>query len=790
MVVLEGARAVGKTMLVQKELPDNYHYESLADSSTFAYASEHLDQWLAELPTPCIIDEAQLIPQLPLQIKRIIDDSTEQGPLFILTGSASITRNGLGGQDPLARRSQRYTLYPLTRREINGNASTSIVDALWRDTPNKAYESHTSRDALVRYMTLGGFPSYALGTPMMGTDSLMKLVRADINDVLGDTVLPDERLDAVIAGAVLKELLAEPGGILNRQRIASTLALDPRTVERYLSIFMNRFLITTLPNSRQAPSKQTFARAKIHPLDTSFSVEALRRAGKDIAVDKVLFGKVFESFVVTQIVPEIQWSQTQPDASYWREAGKHPKEVDLVLQKDGALIAVEMKSNDSVSREDFAGIAALRDKDPGRFHRGFVIYTGKKVLPFSTNMWAIPISALWDSDGFESHALPNSMPIAETESKTATMTVQPTASDASIFLSYCHKDNEHLNGGIVKLIEDLAQEYEYSFGNGLTVFTDNDISWGERWRKALSEHINSANIIIPAITPAYVRSDACRKELLEFDGKSSNEDSNRILTLMLRDIAIDDADESDPVIRIIKEHQWKTTGDIRLMTDAEYQRMIITLAQDLHKVIADINAKIDRGITSVSADQSQATRSDDNNAAADFLEALAALQPKISQLKECSDGFVTESNAISEAINAYPAPGNADPAALLHWSYTLAAETQDHVDAINEQMDEISSTWNAVYQTLDQYVSMIERLPQGALRNEFLETCQFSIQNLGEQLRLPSDADQTLTAIQLVSNFSRQLRPMAEAFIRAINMLRSISTMVNTLNERLAALPR
>ena len=43
-------------MLVQTEMRDGYHYETLADKRTFDYASSHLDEWINALPTPCIID--------------------------------------------------------------------------------------------------------------------------------------------------------------------------------------------------------------------------------------------------------------------------------------------------------------------------------------------------------------------------------------------------------------------------------------------------------------------------------------------------------------------------------------------------------------------------------------------------------------------------------------------------------------------------------------------------------------------------------------------------------------
>lgn len=172
--------------------------------------------------------------------------------------------------------------------------------------------------------------------------------------------------------------MATPRGILNLKRTADLVHIDARTVERYVSIFTNRFLIHTLPNLKTTANRQVLARSKVHPLDTSFSIATFLRSGKDLDQDRALFGQVFESYVINQIVPETQWANNQPEAFYWRESGSKPKEVDLVLLKDHELIGIEVKSNSTVDRNDFAGLAQLRAKD-NRFKRGYVVYCGSNI---------------------------------------------------------------------------------------------------------------------------------------------------------------------------------------------------------------------------------------------------------------------------------------------------------------------------------------------------------------------------------------------------------------------------
>lgn len=398
VVILEGARAVGKTMMSKKQLvPKGFSYVSLADENTFALASTDLYGWLKNISTPVVIDEAQRLTDLPLAIKEIVDNSTKNGLQYILTGSALINRNGLDGQDPLARRAQHFTMSPFTQSEITQN-SENIVDNLIESNPNLTYEKEISREEIYKMMAAGGFPEYQQLYDSYEAWEREKLVESDILAVLGDTILPGEKLDRSMAVSILNKLLCTPGGILNTSSIGQDLALDRRTIERYVSVFLRRFLINTLPNIKTAPNRQTFARAKIHPIDTSLSVQTMISKGHDPLEDPVMYGNLLESFVVNQIMPAVQWSKMHPDCFYWRETGSNPKEVDLVLSFRGNLVGVEVKSSSMVNRNDFKGLVALAQKP--EFKSGYVVYLGQKIMQWSNNLYAIPLSALWERSAF------------------------------------------------------------------------------------------------------------------------------------------------------------------------------------------------------------------------------------------------------------------------------------------------------------------------------------------------------------------------------------------------------
>lgn len=795
VLVLEGARAVGKTMLVQRELPD-YHYESLADESTYRYAKSHLLDWLESLPSGTIIDEAQRILGLPLAIKGIVDKTTDTATQFILTGSASITRNGLDGQDPLTRRSRRFLLNPLTRHEYYGNAAVSIVDKLWNYTPNPDYRSATSTSDIKRYMETGGFPSYIASNAFMTPAERRLAIQDDIDNVLGDTILPDEHLDKSIATSVLQELLATPGGILNLKRTADLVHIDARTVERYVSIFVSRFLIRTLPNLKTTANRQVLARSKVHPLDTSFSIATFRRSGKNPNQDRVLSGQIFESYVVNQIVPEAQWSDKRPDAFYWRESGSKPKEVDLVLVRDNELIGIEVKSNSNVDRTDFAGLSQLRAKD-SRFKRGYVVYCGQHIQKFANDMWAIPVSALWDSDGFTHNQnlystdnILEHTKLSEMPNNTKMEALSESDYDANIFLSYSHNDNNYLDNAIVDFASNLVTAYRFQTGRELHLFADTDIHWGAEWRQVLDHNISKANILLAAVTPQYLGSNPCRQELLEFNARSGQHSGNKILSMIWQNIDAIPNSGNDPVLDIIHDKQFISVEDLTFepSNTPSYKKRMAEIASKLKDVIDEQNNQIDQA-TNARIHLSSNTSSIGNRTN-DFLSLMAEADKSADSLDEEMVIFTKSISNIIKRFSENPAPQNASATRLITWSNQIVDASENDVSSLNESTAHLSNIWSNYYIALQQYIDQVAYMPAGALRNQQINGLINNLDQLINSFTISDDIQHTASMITALGNLIRPLTPIMTSINNAFKFFSSIQMQATALRTRLNELSR
>jgi hypothetical protein len=74
---------------------------------------------------------------------------------------------------------------------------------------------------------------------------------------------------------------------------------------------------------------------------------------------------------------------------FWRD--RSGREVDFILEKDGVLVALEIKASRQVTPSDTDGIAAFRQSlgKSRRFRCGAVLHAGS-ARPLGPDLWALP----------------------------------------------------------------------------------------------------------------------------------------------------------------------------------------------------------------------------------------------------------------------------------------------------------------------------------------------------------------------------------------------------------------
>ena len=123
VAVITGARQTGKSTLVQYSENPKRRYLTLDDFDTLATLSEFPESIL-NTDQDLTLDEVQRLPNLLIDIKRILDQNRRRGQ-FLLTGSANLLVKR-DVSESLAGRASYLTLWPMTRREKLGTGSCGI----------------------------------------------------------------------------------------------------------------------------------------------------------------------------------------------------------------------------------------------------------------------------------------------------------------------------------------------------------------------------------------------------------------------------------------------------------------------------------------------------------------------------------------------------------------------------------------------------------------------------------------------------------------------------------------
>ena len=763
VVVLEGARAVGKTRLMRHLVAEGNlrTYTDLSDPTTRTAAAADLDGWLRSLPTPAVIDEAQILSELPLAVKRVVDER-DQRLQFVLTGSSSIGRSGLAGRDPLAGRVERMTLRTLTEAERRGlgREQPSAVETLFDAAPRVGETGPIDEAGLLERMERGGLPEFALAA---GGDASRRAarIRDDVLDALGRELEPDERFDAARVRQTLDAVVRAPGRILNNVNLGQGLALDRRTVDRYLAILERRFLLTRLPNLALTPTTQSASRAKAHAFDTAVAAESLRRAGVDLRADRERFGQLLESWVVQQLLSAATWSAFSVEPFYWRQSARPGAEVDLVLVDDrGRTVGVEVKAAHSLRPADTAGLRALRDARG--LHRGYVIYLGNSVVPLGDGLWALPVNMLDSAEGFD-------MPASATPPPSPTVRPDSSDVDARLFFSYAHADDEYLGGAMLRFAEALQNSYRFQFGREIEVFTDRTgLAWGTAWQRQLDNAVKDTQFLLAMVTPTYLRSDACRHEFEQFLAASSSARDELVLALLWTPLP--PSRGNDPVRAHVDAHQWADAANLAALEPGTppYRAAVESIARELHATVR----RREEGAV--------ADRPPNGSDEADLLDEMHRLESIRPRFEASTEQFGVAMSAIGATFEQAGDLGSGDTYASAAALQRLGAALAGPVQRLEAATAAITRDWTEVDEVFTRLLDITPYIADDAAKADLAAT----LVGLRVSLDLPG-LNEFESMAQMLGVISRHLRPAGRALQDSLRTLRTMQTSVDNWRSRL-----
>ncbi len=390
VTLVNGARQTGKSTFVQTSFVNEkgFEYVNLDELNLLRLAKGDPITFLAHLKAEVAIDEVQRTPELLLPIKRVVDEA-RQTRRFLLTGSANVlTLPKLS--ESLAGRMEIHTLWPLSQGELRGRTERFIDFAFSDDDPTTP--DRCTPAEYLECLVMGGYPE-AVAQMKAGRSAewfrsyLTTLLQRDVQDI--------SRIDGLAVLPNLLELIAaRAGNLINFADLSRMTKLNAVTLKRYYTLLQKVFLVVELPAWGVNLEKRLAKSPKVMINDSGLLC-FLRGANRQaLERERNMIGGIMENFVAMELTKQIGWSTPACRLLHYRSL--RGEEVDAVIEAaDKRVVGVEVKASMDVSPSDFRGLASLAGAAGDRFKRGFVLYSGDKVIRYGENLWALPISALW-----------------------------------------------------------------------------------------------------------------------------------------------------------------------------------------------------------------------------------------------------------------------------------------------------------------------------------------------------------------------------------------------------------
>jgi len=394
VLLIHGPRQSGKSTLARQAAEKHGHqYLTFDDDNVLQAAREDPVGFCAQLPGKVVLDEVQRIPELFTSIKANIDADRQPGR-FILTGSANVMLLPALA-DSLAGRIEVLRLAPLAQVEIENKAvGTVFLDQLFCADFTPGRSSTRLGDALIERVLKGGFPSALTRTTAKRRQRWLReyvdaLVQRDLRELTGM-----QALDAV--PKLLEVVAGQTGRLFNASALASPFELSRPTIRDYLYHLERIFLIDTLQPWFSNRLSRLIKTPKVHLADTGLVGCLLGMDHVALKKDRAFYGQLLETFVYQEFRRQANWAEDQHRFYHYRD--KDQVEVDVVIERNGrTLCGIEVKAGSTIKANDFRGLKRLRNAAGARFQRGVVLYDGDKALPFGDNLFAVPMSALWQT---------------------------------------------------------------------------------------------------------------------------------------------------------------------------------------------------------------------------------------------------------------------------------------------------------------------------------------------------------------------------------------------------------
>lgn len=323
VIVIYGPRRVGKTTLVKEFLSTYtnsflfFNADELATRELFSSQNAKLFAEALGKTSLVVIDEAQRIPEIGLNLKILVDSFPDLA--IIATGSASFDlANKIN--EPLTGRKTTLTLYPISFEEIC--STITLFEA---------------KKNLEQQLIWGSYPN---SFTVLSTEERQSFLRELVGSYLYKDVLEMDgvrRSDKIVD--LLRLLAFQIGQEVSLSELASNLAINRETVARYLDLLEKVFVIFRVQGFSRNLRKEIVKNHRYYFFDNGVRNALIENFNALSLRDDV--GMLWENYIVSERIKANHYHGNHVNSYFWRTYDK--KEIDIIEEARGLLHGYECK---------------------------------------------------------------------------------------------------------------------------------------------------------------------------------------------------------------------------------------------------------------------------------------------------------------------------------------------------------------------------------------------------------------------------------------------------------------
>lgn len=361
VVAILGARQVGKTTLARRIVASRPRRVTSFDLESAEDLALLQDPWLALRPLRglIVIDEVQRRPDL-FPALRVLVDEPRTNRRFLVLGSAS---------PELLRQTSESLAGRIAYHELDGFSLEEVGSARWE-----------------RLWRRGGFPRSFLAR----SDGESQRWRRELIRTYLERDIPalGLRLSAPTMRRFWMMVAHYHGQIWNASELARSFGVAHTTVQRYVDVLTETFMVRELPSWHENVGKRQVKAPKVFIRDSGIlhALLGLKNAREIDVHPKV--GASWEGFALDTVVSRLE--ALPEECFFW--ATHSGAELDLLVVRGNNRFGFEFKRGTapSVTRSMHTAMDDLR------LRRLWVVHAGERAFDLARQIRAVPLSRVLD----------------------------------------------------------------------------------------------------------------------------------------------------------------------------------------------------------------------------------------------------------------------------------------------------------------------------------------------------------------------------------------------------------